>query len=197
MMDLINESNRQAAGRIRQLLEQTGTQLVCAESCTAGLVSATLAQWPGISGWLCGGFVVYQTDIKHEWLGIDPKLLQHPNIGPVSREVTGMLTLRALERTPQANVAIAVTGHLGPGAPEHLDGVVFVAIAERFHKVADELGVASQPGVERMFRLRDHETLFDDTGMTNSKIDVRSSRMARAVSHVLGTLHDFLIQKTR
>lgn len=197
MIDLLSESNRQAAGRIRQLLEQTGTQLVCAESCTAGLVSATLAQWPGISGWLCGGFVVYQTDIKHEWLGIDPKLLQHPDIGPVSKEVTGMLTLRALERTPQANVAIAVTGHLGPGAPDLLDGVVFVAIADRFHGGADEFDISGRLRVERMFRLRDHETLPDDTGTTSSQIDLRSSRMARAVSHVLEALHDFLIQKIR
>jgi|GEM_PF-406680 nicotinamide-nucleotide amidase len=195
MIDLLSESNRQAAGRIRQLLEQTGIQLVCAESCTAGLFSATLAQWPGISGWLCGAFVVYQTDIKYQWLGIDSMLLQHPDIGPVSKEVTGMLTLRALDLTPQANVAIAVTGHLGPGAPELLDGVVFVAIAERFQRGTDEFGVSSQLRVEKMFRLRDHEILSDDNGTTSSKIDLRSSRMARAVSHVLETLHDFLIQK--
>jgi nicotinamide-nucleotide amidase len=37
----------------------------------------------------------------------------------------------ALEKTPEANVALAVTGHLGPNAPPQLDGLVFAAVAWR------------------------------------------------------------------
>ena len=33
--------------------------------------------------------------------------------------------------TPQADIAAAVTGHLGPGAPPEQDGLVFVAFAAR------------------------------------------------------------------
>lgn len=37
----------------------------------------------------------------------------------------------ALEATPHADIAAAVTGHLGPGAPPEQDGLVFVAFAAR------------------------------------------------------------------
>jgi nicotinamide mononucleotide (NMN) deamidase PncC len=36
-----------------------------------------------------------------------------------------------LERTPRADVAVSVTGHLGPDAPRGQDGLVFVALASR------------------------------------------------------------------
>jgi hypothetical protein len=36
-----------------------------------------------------------------------------------------------LAETPEANIAAAITGHLGPAAPTELDGVIYVAVAVR------------------------------------------------------------------
>ena len=129
MSDLPSVSN--SAARVAELLREAGKRMVLAESCTGGLVAATLAQVPGISEHLCGSAVIYRNATKTAWLGIDPALLDDPQIGPVSEEVTRALALAVLERTPESDLSAAVTGHLGPSAPPRLDGVVYVAIAAR------------------------------------------------------------------
>ena len=107
-------------------LQRTGTRCVFAESCTAGLIAATLARVPGISAHLCGSAVVYRELTKREWLGLDAKQLeQHTAVSAfASREIARGV----LEKTPEANVSLGVTGHLGPQAPPELDGIVFVSI---------------------------------------------------------------------
>jgi nicotinamide-nucleotide amidase len=118
-----------AARRLAALLELRQTRIVFAESCTGGLVSATLTRVPGISARHCGSAVVYQLETKRRWLGISPDLLEDP--GPVSREVASAMAAGVLERTPRADVAVSVTGHLGPDAPRGQDGLVFVGLASR------------------------------------------------------------------
>ncbi len=124
---------------MRDVLKRHQKRLVLAESCTAGRVAATLAVVPGISEWLCGSFVVYRNDSKAQWLGIPTDLLDDPQIGPVSSQVTKLLCQRALDHTPEADVAVAVTGHIGPGCPSELDGKVFVCCLVRHGLALREL----------------------------------------------------------
>jgi nicotinamide-nucleotide amidase len=109
-------------------------QLVLAESCTAGLVSATLATIPGVSDSLCGSAVTYQDQTKMDWIAVRPESIAARTA--VSEQVAQEMALGVLGMTVQANLAAAVTGHLGPGAPTSLDGVAFVAIARRFEQVS-------------------------------------------------------------
>ena len=51
--------------------------------------------------------------------------------GAVSAQVAGQMALAILEKTPEATLAAAITGHLGPGAPADQDGQVFMAVARR------------------------------------------------------------------
>jgi PncC family amidohydrolase len=111
------------------MLRTQNCKVVFAESCTGGLVSATLTKIPGISNYHCGGVVVYRNATKSAYLGISEALLEEH--GPVSEEVTRELARRVLRKTPEADVAAAVTGHLGPNAPPKLDGQAFVAVAWR------------------------------------------------------------------
>lgn len=117
------------AKRVSKLLQERDLKIVLAESCTGGLVSATLTRIPGISTYLCGSAVVYQEATKTGWLGVPRKMLAEH--GPVSRVVAVEMARRVLVRTPHADLSAAITGHLGPGAPKRLDGVVFVAAARR------------------------------------------------------------------
>jgi PncC family amidohydrolase len=114
---------------LARVLRQTGGKVVFAESCTAGLASALLARVPGISAHHCGGVVVYRNATKGQYLGISERLLRDP--GPVSERVAREMAVRVLRQTPEADFAASVTGHLGPGAPPELDGVVFIGLAER------------------------------------------------------------------
>ncbi len=115
--------------RVAKLLRQQNLKVVLAESCTAGLVAGALSRVPGISAWHCGGVVVYRNATKRAYLGIPARLLKDP--GPVSEIVAREMATRVLDLTPEADISAAVTGHLGPGAPPELDGVVYIAIARR------------------------------------------------------------------
>ncbi len=106
---LVN-STRELAFQLAGLLEQQQTRIVFAESCTAGLASALLAQVSGISDWLCGSAVTYRESVKQDWLNIDPELIRQHTA--VSAEVTQKMAEQVLRLTPQAQLAVAVTGHL-------------------------------------------------------------------------------------
>jgi len=118
-----------SARRVARLLKAAGCKVVIAESCTGGLVSGALTKIPGISDYHCGGVVVYRNETKMAYLDIPAKLLAEP--GPVSTDVAQLMARRVLELTPEADLAVSVTGHLGPNAPPKLDGQVYVAVAWR------------------------------------------------------------------
>lgn len=120
------------ANRLASLLKRADRRLVLAESCTGGMVAATLAGIPGISDYLCGSLVVYRNDSKVRWLKVSKKTLKEK--GAVSREVAVAMATQALKLTPEANVAGAITGHLGPLSRRKdsaLDGLTYMAVALR------------------------------------------------------------------
>ncbi len=125
-------SERELTDLARNVVERLkflNLRIVLAESCTGGLVSALLTRIPGVSEFHCGSAVVYQIATKAAWLGVPKSLLESP--GPVSREVATKMVEGALATTPHAEIAAAVTGHLGPGAPAGQDGLVYVAFGRR------------------------------------------------------------------
>lgn len=124
----MHSKNITLAIAVRDWLRDRNARLVTAESCTAGQIAATLACVPGMSHWLCGGFVVYRSTSKADWLGIPWQILDDPKHGPVSALSSRLLCEAALARTPDATCSLAITGDVGPGAPESTDGVCFLAV---------------------------------------------------------------------
>jgi nicotinamide-nucleotide amidase len=122
------------------LLTAQDVKIVFAESCTGGLVAATLAGIPGASDILCGSLVTYRDDAKSKWLGISPRTLKKP--GAVSEQVALEMAIHALEVTPEAGLSASITGHLGPLAPANQDGVIHCGIALRSAHT-DQLAVFS------------------------------------------------------
>ncbi|MEM6469259.1 MAG: CinA family protein [Planctomycetota bacterium] len=118
-----------AATEVAKILVEREVRLVLAESCTGGLAAATLAQIPGASSWLAGSMVVYQEASKSCWLGVDRETLSEHTAA--SAPVAHQMAMGALQQTPHADLALAVTGHLGPNAPADLDGCIFLAICKR------------------------------------------------------------------
>lgn len=116
---------------LRDQLATAKLRLVLVESCTAGGVAACLGLLPGISQWMCGSLVVYRSASKSAWLGVPQALLDDPRQGPVSSAASSWLARAALTRTPEADLAIAITGDVGPGAPAATDGYIFLAAARR------------------------------------------------------------------
>ena len=114
---------------IVEKLRRRQLRLALAESCTGGLVAARLTSIAGASDVLCGSMVSYRDLTKREWLGISATGLE--KFSSVSREITHAMAIAVLAETPEASLAAAVTGHLGPDAPPELDGALFVAVVFR------------------------------------------------------------------
>lgn len=125
-------SNGALAKNVAELLSDLKEKVVFAESCTAGMVSATLSQIPGISNYLCGSLVTYRPKSKRLWLGVSKKTIN--DCTTESQEVATEMAIGALERCPEAKWSVSVVGHFGPDAPEEKDGQVFVCVARRTNK---------------------------------------------------------------
>jgi len=113
-----------------EALRGADLSVVTAESCTGGLIAATLSHGRGASDVLHGGFVIYTKESKERVLGVDRNLLERA--GSVNEPVARQLAEGALAHSP-ASVAIAVTGVLPPNRDEDNNppGLIFVAIARR------------------------------------------------------------------
>jgi nicotinamide-nucleotide amidase len=111
---------------IVSLLAARGLTLATAESLTAGLVAATLADVPGCSAVLQGGVVAYQVGIKRTVLGVPEDALA---AGVVSESVARAMA-EAARRVLDSDIGIGTTGVAGPdpheGAPV---GSVWIAVA--------------------------------------------------------------------
>lgn len=124
-----------SAAAILQALESRGFKLAIAESLTGGLLSAEFVSVPGASKVLLGSIVAYQTDLKHELLGVSRTLLE--NQGAVDPEVAAQMASGV--RTKLANktntnedqvLGVATTGVAGPDAQDGVAvGTVYVAVS--------------------------------------------------------------------
>lgn len=104
-----------------------GITIASAESCTAGLFAATLAEIPGISQSLKKAFVTYSNEAKTEELGVKKETLE--KYGAVSRETAEEMANGLYEKTG-ADICISVTGIAGPdgGSDEKPVGLVYFGV---------------------------------------------------------------------
>lgn len=109
------------------LLGARGWSLAVAESLTAGLVAARIAEVPGASAVFRGGVVAYATAVKRDLLRVDGAFLAR--VGAVHPEVALAMAEGAREAIG-ADVGLATTGVAGPDRQDGVAiGTVFVAVA--------------------------------------------------------------------
>lgn len=128
-MNALEERIAVAAQQLSRGLIQAERRIVFAESCTAGLVIASLGAIAGVSECLCGSMVTYRGSSKTDWLGVEPEDVERDDA--VNEAVALAMATGVLNATREANLALSITGHLGPNAPQHLDGLAFVGCAVR------------------------------------------------------------------
>ncbi len=107
-----------------------GWKIATAESCTGGLIAASLTAIAGSSDVVDRGFVTYSNAAKTDMLGVDAGVVQR--LGAVSQEVAREMAAGALARS-KADVAVAVTGVAGPGggSPGKPVGLVWFGLATK------------------------------------------------------------------
>lgn len=104
-----------------------GVTVATAESLTAGMVAAVLADTPGASAMLQGGVVSYNNTVKRDVLGVPQEMLDA--VGSVDEAVAAAMAEGA-RRVCGADLAVSTTGVAGPEAHDGKPvGTVFVGVA--------------------------------------------------------------------
>ena len=108
-------------------LKKRQKSITAAESLTAGLFQATLADFSGVSAVFNGGFVTYSLEEKSKMLDIsEQELKEH---GVVSEFTARKMAEQARIKT-QSDYGISLTGVAGPDSLEgHPAGTVFIGLA--------------------------------------------------------------------
>ena len=128
----ISEGLADRATAILDLYRAQNLMIAAAESCTGGLIAASLTEIAGSSDVVDRGFVTYSNEAKNEAIGVDMALIKAH--GAVSAEVATAMAAGALTHS-RADTAVAVTGIAGPGGgtTEKPVGLVFIGGAKLGH----------------------------------------------------------------
>lgn len=111
--------------RIAALLKEHHLTVTTAESCTGGLIAATLVNVPGISSQFEEGYITYSNEAKEKLLGVSHETLQQ--FGAVSAQTAEEMAMGA-KKAANADVSIVSTGIAGPdgGTAEKPVGLVYL-----------------------------------------------------------------------
>jgi len=139
-------------------------KIAAAESCTGGLLAATLTEIAGSSDVFERGFVTYSNAAKQAMLDVPADTLDRH--GAVSREIAQAMTQGALAHAP-VELAVSITGIAGPSG----------ATADK------PVGLVYLAAAARNGRLLEHERRYGDIG----RAQVRRASVLDALS-MLGEL---------
>ncbi len=108
-------------------------RLVTAESCTGGMIAATMTDRSGSSAVFERGYVTYANEAKIEELDVKSETIE--SHGAVSEQCAAEMAEGALKNS-HADIAVSVTGIAGPngGTKEKPVGLVYIGIAEHNRK---------------------------------------------------------------
>ncbi|QBR83737.1 CinA family protein [Legionella israelensis] len=108
------------------IFTEKNLKLAVAESCTGGLIAASITEITGSSFWFERGFVTYSNLSKQEMLDVPESMIV--KYGAVSKQVAVAMAEGALKHS-EADVSLSVTGIAGPsgGSSDKPIGTVYFA----------------------------------------------------------------------
>lgn len=112
---------------VSKILVEKNLKIAVAESCTGGMVSASLINYPGISSVFMEGLITYSNEAKMERLGVKKETLD--KFGAVSEE-TAIEMAQGVCKKFNTNVGVSTTGVAGPGGgtDEKPVGLVYIGV---------------------------------------------------------------------
>jgi PncC family amidohydrolase len=125
------------AKQIIELAQSKGVFIALAESLTAGMVCARLADVPGASKVLLGGINAYQDQVKSQLLGVSPALLQmqsavDPEVAAQLAEGVRAKFAFAMQVPPERVIGLSTTGIAGPEPIGHHEpGEVYLGLSSK------------------------------------------------------------------
>ncbi|HEX3019448.1 MAG TPA: CinA family protein [Chitinispirillaceae bacterium] len=123
-MNIIEELSK----AVGNFLIPNNLRISVAESCTGGLIGATLTEIAGSSAYFRGGVIAYDNQIKKDILNVPQHVLD--NFGAVSDQ-TVIAMAEGVCKLFKTECAISVSGIAGPGGGTETKpvGLVFIAIS--------------------------------------------------------------------
>ena len=124
----LKSQNRELARKVIDEFQRVGWRLAVAESCTGGMIAATLTAEEGASSVLDTAIIAYANEAKEQLLGV-PKQMMIDN-GAVSAPVARHMA-EAARNVVWSDVGIGVTGVAGPsgGTADKPVGRIYLAIS--------------------------------------------------------------------
>lgn len=112
---------------VGEMLIERNLTISIAESCTGGMLTSKLVNYPGISKVLIEGIVAYNNDSKIKRLGVKEETLK--KFGAVSKECA-MEMAKGIALTSGARIGLSITGIAGPegGSLEKPVGLVYLGL---------------------------------------------------------------------
>ena len=114
--------------KVVALLQEKEYTITTAESCTGGLVAATIINVSGASDVYNEGYITYANEAKERILGVAHNTLE--TFGAVSEQTAKEMALGAA-KAACSNVALSTTGIAGPGGGNDQKpvGLVYIGCA--------------------------------------------------------------------
>lgn len=109
---MVGEDAFNRAAEVIATCRNAGLMVATVESCTGGLVSATITAVSGSSDVLDRGFVTYSNEAKNELVDVPMPLIGA--YGAVSAEVARAMAEGGVKNS-NAQIAVSITGVAGPG----------------------------------------------------------------------------------
>lgn len=118
-------------------LRERGQTVSVAESCTGGLLGASITEVPGSSDYFMSGFLTYSNQAKMEILAVSEEILN--TYGAVSAECAKAMA-EGCRHKSGSDWAISITGIAGPGggSAEKPVGLVYIGISNSQETVVYE-----------------------------------------------------------
>ncbi len=109
-----------------------------AESCTGGMVSARLINYPGASEAFVNGMVTYTNESKHRLLGVRNDTLD--KYGAVSPQTAEEMCI-GVAKVSGTDIGLSTTGIAGPGggSAEKPVGLVYIGVAVKGRATVEKL----------------------------------------------------------
>jgi nicotinamide-nucleotide amidase len=127
---IYSEENKELYEVVCELLLKKKTTVSLAESCTGGMISACLTDYPGISEVYLGGVNAYSNEMKMNLLGVSEETLDR--YGAVS-EACAVEMAKGIQNRTNSDIALSVTGIAGPGGgtKDKPVGLVYVSLVTK------------------------------------------------------------------
>ena len=126
---------QELSAKLVSLSTARGVTFGTAESCTGGLIAASVTDIPGASAVFFGGIVSYDNSVKEQLLGVKQRTLEA--YGAVSEQTAREMARGAVSALGTA-LAVSVTGIAGPGggSAEKPVGLVYIAASSKSGDIA-------------------------------------------------------------